>query len=72
MQGVVMYSNQMHDLAIHRHGDVERAIAVEAVFLYDMIIHIATHCPNACFRTMEEPLQVATLVEQGNRLHFKQ
>jgi hypothetical protein len=45
---------------------------VEAVFLYDMIIHIATHCPNACFRTMEELLQVATLVEQGNRLHFKQ
>ena len=72
MQGVVMHANQMHDLAIHRHGDVERAIAVEAVFHPDMIAHSATHHPTTCTGTIEDILQVATLVEQGNGLHVNQ
>ena len=72
MQGVVMYSDQMHDFAIHRHGDVERAIAVEAIFLLYMIPNISAHHPTACVRTIEEPLQVTTLIEQDNGLHVKQ
>ena len=67
-----MYSDQMHDLAIHRHGDVERAEAVVAVFMLNVKMHIATHCSIACTRTIEKTLQVAALIEQGNGLHFKQ
>ena len=72
MQGVVMHVNQMHNLAIHRHGDVARAIAVVVEFLPDMLLHIATHHPTACTGTIEDILQMATLIEQGNGLHVKQ
>ena len=72
MQGVVMYSDQMHDFAIHRHGDVERAKAVVAVFLPDMLLHIATHHPTACTGTIEDILQMTTLIEQGDGFHVKQ
>ena len=72
MQGVVMYSDQMHNLTIHRHGDVARAKAVEAVFLPDMFTHSATHHPTTCTGTIEDILQVASLIEQGDGLHVKQ
>ena len=72
MQGVVKYVNEMHDFTIHRHGDVTRAIAVEADFLPDMSTHSATHHPTTCTGTIEEILQAAALVEQGDGLHVKQ
>ena len=71
MQGVVMHVNQMHNLAIHRHGDIERAIAVEAVFLPNMLCHIATHHPTTYTGTIEDILQVAAFIEQGDGLHVK-
>ena len=67
-----MYVNEMHDLTIHRNGDVAGAIAVEAIFLLYMIPNISAHHPTACVRTIEEPLQVTTLIEQDNGLHVKQ
>ena len=72
MQGVLMYANEMHDLAIHRHRDVTRAIAVIAATTIYVFMNIAPHHPTTCTGTIEDILQVAALIEQGNGLHFKQ